>query len=101
MNIYGIFDLKMALFLQPFYAHNHGHAIRIFTDHANQTGSPVNSHPEDYTLVHLGTFDDTNGTFTNSERPAAPLGNATDYVKTSDDNRQLDITEHLKRKKGA
>jgi len=58
-----IYDAKgesyFSLFIQP----STGAAIRGFSDEVNsaKSDSPVATHPEDYTLFELGTWDQYNG----------------------------------------
>lgn len=61
INIYAIKDAKIGAFSQPYYSHTHGSALRAFSDHVNDANSQPYKHPEDYTLWHLGTFDDNTG----------------------------------------
>lgn len=95
MNLYSIFDLKMNQYMPPFVAHNNGHAIRMFADHANEQGTPVNKHPEDYTLDHIAEFNEDTGAITAHN---TRIAKAIDYVNTTP--QPLDITDALKRKKG-
>lgn len=50
---------------RPFFVAALGQAIRSFTDEVNKKGpdNTIGSHPEDFDLYHLGTFDDATGTF--------------------------------------
>lgn len=98
MKTYGIFDIKTARYLPPFYAVTHGHAIRMFTDHTNERGTPLNLHPEDYQLFHLGDFNDELGVFENRPRPE-PLAQAIEVINKQAPA-QLDITDAINRKLG-
>lgn len=77
-NIYAIRDNQVEAFSQPFYSPTHGSALRAFSDHVNEKGTPANKHPSDYDLFHLGEFDDQVGTI----KPIAParIGRATEYL---------------------
>jgi hypothetical protein len=55
-NIYAIRDNLAEVFNTPFYEHNHKTAIRGFEQSAKDAPNK-----DDYSLYHLGTFDDNSG----------------------------------------
>lgn len=61
MQIYSIFDTATAAYMQPFFQHSDGQALRSFTDLVNDGKSQVAKHPECYTLVRIGSFNDAKG----------------------------------------
>jgi len=61
--VFSIYDSKAVAFLPPFFLPQKGMAVRAFTDCCTKQGHNFNMHPEDYTLVLLGEFDDANGQF--------------------------------------
>jgi len=61
IQIFAIYDKKGISFGLPYYALQKGQAIRGFTDAVNDPSSPYNKHPEDFTLFHLGEFNDQTG----------------------------------------
>lgn len=77
LNVYAIHDAAINAYSQPFYSHTNGSALRAFSDHVNDANSGPNKHPQDYSLFHLGTFDDQTGALS----PATPtrIGTATEY----------------------
>jgi len=60
-QIMSIYDSKVDAFLPPFYAQTKGQALRMFQDAVNQDGHTFNKHAADYTLFHIGSFDDETG----------------------------------------
>ena len=58
IQIYAIHDSKAHSYLQPFFMHNNDLATRSFTDASMNPESQFNQHPLDYTLFHIGTYDD-------------------------------------------
>ncbi len=60
MVICAIFDKATSAYMRPFPAQTIGQALRQFSDEANREGTPINAHPEDYSLFHLGNFYDNN-----------------------------------------
>lgn len=58
MEMFSVYDSKTELFMRPWFAINVASAQRTFNDEANDKSSPLSKHPEDYTLYHIGTFQD-------------------------------------------
>jgi len=83
VQIFAIYDSKAESYLQPFFSQTRGSAIRAFTDSVNDTTgeSQFAKHPEDYTLFHLGEFDDQNAKLTENATPIS-LGVAIEFKKT-------------------
>lgn len=63
IKIFTVFDSKAEAYLPPFSFGQVGEAIRSFLDAAGAPDHKFNTHAEDYTLYHLGTFDDSQGIF--------------------------------------
>lgn len=66
-QIFVIYDSKAEAYLQPFFLPTTGMAVRTFTDTVNDINHPFCAHPADYTLFHIGEFDDSNSKFTQLE----------------------------------
>lgn len=79
IKMYAIYDLKAAVYTQPFGSHNDGTAIRSFSDRARKDGTPESQHPEDYGLYQVGEYDDKTGTFQSLPAPK-PLGLANEFL---------------------
>jgi hypothetical protein len=56
-------DVKSELFGRPIFTQTTGVAIRQFTDEVNRKDpdNPLNRHPEDFSLYHIGSYDDNEG----------------------------------------
>lgn len=78
-KVFGVRDCKAEAFLQPFFSIQNGSAIRAFSDECVKPGSPFNSHPGDYILYELGSFDDNSGMFV-AVSPIKLLGCGSDFV---------------------
>jgi len=63
LQVYSIYDSAVKAYQDPFYMHSEGQAIRAFSDTVNNEKSLVHSHPEDFVLFYLGTYDDQTGKF--------------------------------------
>ncbi len=64
LNTYSIFDTASGLYSRPFFTQSDGEAIRSFGDIANDTDHPIGKHPEHYTLLRVGIFDDATAKLT-------------------------------------
>lgn len=63
MEIFTVHDSKAEAFLSPFFCKTVGLAIRSFTQAANDQGHDFNKYAADYTLFHLGAYDESTATF--------------------------------------
>lgn len=77
--IFAVQDSKAGIFLQPFPMQNNAVAIRAFSHEVNKPGSNFSASPSDYTLYHLGEYDDQTGRFENVVVPEN-LGTANQYI---------------------
>lgn len=82
-QVFAIYDEKAEAFMTPFYAPAIGMAVRNFQDQVNQAGSIIATHPSDFSIYHLGTFDNTSLERENYTPPKL-LGHATDYLTQTD-----------------
>lgn len=62
LQAYSIFDVKVGIFMRPFFQQADGQAKRTFSDIANDDSHEIGKHPEDYSLHRVGDFNDQNGT---------------------------------------
>ncbi len=58
MNIYSIYDTAAAVYMRPFFCQADGQAMRMFSDISTDAEHDVGKHPEDYSLVRLGRWND-------------------------------------------
>lgn len=56
-----VYDQKGKFFTPPYAYRTSEQATRSFADAINDESSYMNPHPEDYTLQHIGTYDDNTG----------------------------------------
>lgn len=59
--VFTVFDSSANAFLRPFFSPTIETAIRSFREIVNQEGHQFNKFPEDFTLYHVGEFDQTKG----------------------------------------
>lgn len=89
-KVFGVFDLKAAAYLQPFFSCNPGSAIRAFGDAVRDGKSPLAIHPEDYQLFELGSFDDNAGLLVGNS-PVKFLSAGVDHVEMPRGREVVDI----------
>lgn len=58
-KVFTIYDSKSDAYLQPFFLHTTGQAVRAISDCVNDPKHQFAKHPADYTLFEIGTFDDS------------------------------------------
>ena len=64
LELYTIYDSKEEIYYRPLFFLNDGTALRTFEDMTNDKNSKISKHPEDYTLWHLGSYEDSSATLT-------------------------------------
>lgn len=80
LNMYSVLDSKTESYGSPFSAQTNASAIRDFTTVANNKETQIGAHPEDFCLVHLGSFDPHTGTIDVLPVPAK-LGLASHFIQ--------------------
>ena len=83
LKIYSIYDSVAQAFQKPFYMHNDGEALRMFQQAVNDPheNNVINKHPEQFTLFHVGEWEDKNATIDTATPKAIGLG--IEYVEPS------------------
>jgi hypothetical protein len=76
LQIYTIKDSKAGTYAQPFYNVNHTTAIRAFNASLQDNSNPLSKFPEDFSLYHLGLWDDVKGIITFNANGAEFIANA-------------------------
>lgn len=61
LELFCVYDAKAESFLPPFDMLTRGQAMRAFADQVNKQDSNFNRHAADYTLFHVGSFDQLKG----------------------------------------
>lgn len=91
-KIFTCFDQKAKLYTRPFFYTELGEALRNFTDVANDTQHEIGRHPADYTLMEIGTFDETSGSLTSYDTPISH-GTAVEYLNLLTHPAQIDLND--------
>lgn len=72
VKVFAIYDSKVEAYMQPFFSAAIGSAIRVVVDSA-RPDTLFGAHPADFTLFHIGEYDDATGTLTSLEAKM-PIG---------------------------
>lgn len=78
LQVFAVYDSKLKAFMIPFFQQNTALAIRAFKTGANDPGSQLCGHPEDFSLHHLGAYDDETADF-KLHIPPVNLGLASNF----------------------
>lgn len=71
-NVFSIYDSKANAYLPPFFLPTVAMAVRAFSDCVNSDDHQFGKHPSDFTLWHLGTWDDATCVYKDLD-PKEPL----------------------------
>jgi hypothetical protein len=77
-QIFSVFDSKSKVFSTPFFSHNINTALRDFAHASNDKSTDLYRYSTDYTLFHIGSFDEDSGII-NSFNPVS-LGLAVSFI---------------------
>lgn len=75
-----VYDSKTEAYFLPFFAKTLGEAIRSFEDAISDPQHVFAKHLEDYTLFHIGEYDDSNALYTR-KTPQITLGKAIEFIR--------------------
>lgn len=90
-SVFSVYDTKAGAYLPPFILPRAEMAKRIFSDCINSKDHQFGLHPEDYTLFHLGNWDDENAQYHTKPAPTS-MGVGLEYVKRVESD-QMDLLE--------
>lgn len=82
MKVLAVYDSKAEAFHQPFFQRTTGEALRTFEKWANDPQTPINEHPEDFTLFEIADWDDDKGEIQPYEAKKS-LGLAMEYKRST------------------
>lgn len=94
LKIFAIYDSKAHYYRRPFFMKTKGEAVRGFVDVVNDGKSEISLHPEDFTLFHIGDYDEDRGKVTDLGTNVS-LGVAVEYLREDFKNslKQLNLPE--------
>lgn len=70
VELFSVYDSAARAFMEPFHAPTIESAIRSFRHTVNNGKNQIQQFPEDYTLFHIGTFNQEEGTVSALATPA-------------------------------
>lgn len=73
LRMFSLYDDKAKAFMPPFFMQEIGLAVRAFGDLVSDPKHPVGAHPGDYSLFHLGIFDEQSGVVTALQTPSVVM----------------------------
>lgn len=79
IQIFALYDSAAQIYGQPMFILNKGYAVRGFQELANNKSDNVGKHPADFTLFHIGEYEDTDCTIKMFESKVS-CGTALEYV---------------------
>lgn len=82
-KIFAIYDQKAFAYLPPFTLPRVEMAMRTFGDCVNSPDHQFGQHPEDFTLMEIGTYDDSSAKIVPHEL-AISVGTGLEFVKKFD-----------------
>ena len=92
LNMYSIFDTATGAYMRPFFLQSDGQALRMFSDLVNDKEHEVGKHPEDYSLVRFGVWDDQNCNV--SQEAVETLSTANEMVARSRNSVRVGVEEN-------
>lgn len=69
LYVVSVRDVAVESFSPPFTVVSLGLAIRMFGDECGKADSPMFAHPEDFSLYHVGSFDEVSGRLISLDNP--------------------------------
>ena len=61
VNLYAVFDTASGIYDGPIPGKSDGQMVRQFSDMAVNAEHPIGQHPEDYSLIKVGNWNDGTG----------------------------------------
>ncbi|AXL15387.1 nonstructural protein [Microviridae sp.] len=98
-QVFSIYDSKTKIYNKPIFLLNEAEAKRALTDLLADKTSTLALHPEDYSLWHLGSFDDSTGYFTEEKHVICHLSELSPNQQISDAEYEKIIKEIVALKK--
>jgi hypothetical protein len=100
IQIYAIYDALAQVYGTPHWHKNEAVAIRTFRDMTNDHQTTICRNPQDYTLFHMGEYDDQTGNIEPPEKGIPqPVAHAAALVDQKKITAQMDIVEAIEHQK--
>lgn len=79
LEVYSVFDAAVGAYLPPLFMRARSEAVRSFQDACRDNSHQFARNAKDYSLVHLGFWDDNSGQFESIQPDRVCLG--TDFIE--------------------
>ena len=86
-EMFAIYDSKAHAYLPPFIMHQTEMALRVFGDCINDLEHQFGKNPGDYTLFHIGEYDDNKGKVT-TQKLNISLANGVELINPNGNESQ-------------
>ncbi len=86
--VFSVYDEKAEFFSNPFFVAATGIATRMIADLANDPSTTISKHPNDFTLYHVGNWNNTEAKFDNLATPKF-IARASEYTQRQEPPIQL------------
>jgi len=96
LQIYSIFDTASGTYQRPMFARADGEIMREFQNISNDDNHPCGEHPEDYSLIRLGNFNDQTGQVINEDNECLATGLEMVALKRSKQSHELEHEQSSK-----
>lgn len=94
LEIFAVYDSKAEAYITPFFQPKTNQAKRVFQNASQDIKHAFGRNPEDYTLFHLGSWDDDTALLKPNKTPES-LGLALEYQTMKTLDPQLDLVEEV------
>ena len=91
LSVFCIHDVKAGAYLPPFFLPQVAMAARTFADCVNDPTHAFGKNPQDYTLYHLGSYDDNTAEIILQEKRS--IGNGMEFKQEKSTESQIDLEE--------
>lgn len=79
LQVYAVFDKGTETYGQPIFCRARGEAVRSFGEAVNDPKSTIGKYPVDFSLWHIGEYDDAKGQLAAAHTPTV-IVNAREMV---------------------
>lgn len=83
LQVFAVYDAAASAYIRPFFVPTRGIAERAFAEAVNDPNEQMNKYPGDYSLFHLGEYDEQHGKMIPLEANVC-IGNALEYYKLNE-----------------
>lgn len=81
--VFSVYDSKAEIFAQPMFMRTIGEAIRAWEAAIQDPNLDLNKHPADFTLFHIGSYDQSTGLLSVLEHGKVSYGTALESLPTT------------------